>query len=116
VIDNAAIDMPFANTFERDLHFAKHGHKFGAADALEYERMADAFMFGLMGVDTQECIRPGGIDRVRFDFSTHHEGVACIIPEFVRTFYPVRQLTIARHGGEEGYFAYECARISGMNL
>ena len=78
--------------------------------------MADAFMFGLMGVDTQECIRPGGIDRVRFDFSTHHEGVACIIPEFVRTFYPVRQLTIARHGGEEGYFAYECARISGMNL
>ena len=108
--------MPFANAIERDMHFSKHGHKFGAADAFEYERMADVFMFGAIGIDTRECIRPGNIDRVRFDFGSHYQGVACIVPEFVRTFYPVRARTVANHGGEERYFAYECARISRVNL
>ena len=116
MIVKATVAVPFANTFERDLHFAKHGHKFGAADALQYERMADVFMFGGIGVETHECIRPRNTDRVRFDFGTHYEGVACIVPEFVRTFYPVRAATIARHGDEAGYFAYECGRVSGVNL
>ena len=104
--------MPFSSRFERDLHFTKHGHKFGATDAEEYERMADAFMFGAMDVDAQECIRPSNIDRVRFGFGTHYEGVACIVPVFVRTFYPVQLTIIARHGGEAGYFSYECGRVN----
>ncbi len=110
--------MPFANLFERDLHFTKHGHKFGALDAPEYERMADAFMYGPMDDDTSECIRPDGIDRVRFGFVTHYEGIACQVPapEVIRTFYPVRLTTIARHGGEAAYFAFECNRRSGVDL
>lgn len=108
--------MPFANAYERDIHFVKHGHKFGASDALEYERMADEFMFGPLGAQTHECIRPEGIDRIRFDFGTRYEGVACRAPEFLRTFYPVRTTTIARHGGEAAYFAYECSRRGGVNL
>jgi hypothetical protein len=110
--------MPFANLFERDLHFTKHGHKFGAVDAPEYERMADAFMYGPMDDDTNECIRPEGIDRVRFGFVTHYEGIACRVPapEVIRTFYPVRLTTIARRGGEASYFTFECNRRSGVDL
>ncbi len=107
--------MPFINTFEREIHFIKHGEKFGAADAEEYERMADVFMFGPMYDDTKECIRPDR-DRVRFNFATHYEGVACTNPEFVRTFYPVMAKLIARYGGEARYFAYECSRRVGVNL
>jgi len=103
--------MPFANDIERDLHFAKHGHKFRALDAFQYETMADQFMFGALSADTRECIRPSQVDRVRFGFVTHYQGIACMTPEFVRTFYPVKQTTIARRGGEAGYFAYECSRI-----
>lgn len=103
--------MPFANTFERDLHYAKHGHHFGAADAFEYERLADDFLYGPMGADTHECIRPLGKDRVRFDYGTHFEGVACRLPEFVRTFYPVGLGLIRRRGGEAGYFTHECGRV-----
>jgi hypothetical protein len=110
VLKNSVSVVPFANPFERELHFTKHGHKFGAKNASEYERMADAFMFGPMALDTHECIRPRNIDRVRFDFATHYEGVACISPEFIRTFYPVGRKLIVRHGGERGYFTYECNR------
>lgn len=103
---------------ERDLHFTKHGHKFGAADASEYERMADEFMFGAQPVDARDCMRPNYGDRVRFGFVSHLEGVARRIPapECVRTFFPAKRTTIARHGGEAGYFRFECDRIPGINL
>ncbi|MCI0403927.1 MAG: hypothetical protein L0212_10450 [Acidobacteria bacterium] len=103
--------MPFANTLELDIHFKKHGHKFGLATKEEYERLADAFMFGPMNASTKECIRPNGNDRLRFDFVTVHFGVASVAPEFVRTFYPVERRKVLRHGGSAGYFAYECARV-----
>jgi hypothetical protein len=110
--------MPFANQLERDLHFTKHGHKFGAVDALEYERMAETFLFGQLGDDARDCFRTNGQDRVRFGFVTRLEGVAQAPPaiEYIRTFFPVRMTMIARRGGEAGYFAYECARVPGINL
>lgn len=112
--------MPFADGFERDLHFKKHGHKFGAADAVEYERMADHFMYGPLDPDARECTRPVGPtgvqDKVRFDFGTHYEAIACIVPSFLRTFFPVELRFILRRGGETGYFAYECGRMAGVNL
>jgi hypothetical protein len=110
--------MPFCNTWERDTHFVKHGHKFGAADAEEYERMADTFVLGATAGDARDCIRPNDGDRVRFGFVTHLEGIVRRRPEpeCVRSFYPVRETIIARHGGEAGYFSYECARAFGVNL
>ena len=104
--------MPFANKRERDIHFIKHGHKVSALDAVEYERMADLFIYGAMATDARECIRPNKIDRVRFGFITHLLGVACISPDFVRTFHPIRPTRIARYGGESGYFSFECSRIN----
>ncbi len=104
--------MPFANSFERNIHFVKHGHKFGAADALEYERMADQFMYGLLDIDTHECTRPNNVDYIRFGFGTHYEGIICMIRDVLRTFYPVEAIVIARHGGETNYFAHECSRIT----
>lgn len=110
--------VPFCNVWERDTHFAKHGHKFGATDAMEYERMADSFVFGAMAGDGRDCTRPNDGDRVRFGFVTHLEGIVRRRPEpeCVRSFYPVERTVIARHGGEAAYFARECARIPGVNL
>jgi hypothetical protein len=95
---------------ELALHFRKHGHKVGAATAADYEQMADAFMFGPMNADTQECTRPAGRRRCRLDFRAVHFGVACVVPAFVITFYPPDARTVARHGGMNRYFLYECGR------
>jgi hypothetical protein len=102
--------MPFVSPWERDIHFARHGHKLGAANAQEYERMADDFMFGNLLPDTRECLRPG-VDRLRLGFTTRNFGVACTHPIFVRTFYPVKASVIVGRGGVATYFAYECARV-----
>ena len=66
-------------------------------------------------VDARDCVRPNYGHRVRFGFVSHLEGVARRIPapECVRTFFPVKRTTIARHGGEAGYFRFECDRIPG---
>lgn len=108
--------MPFANAWERDTHFAKHGHKFGSADPLEYEQMADTFMYGPIAEDARECVRPLGIDRLRFGFRTHHLGVSCVSPSFLRTFYVVGTKVVTRHGGETAYFAWDCGRVGAANL
>lgn len=104
--------MPFANVWERDIHYARHGHEFGAADPVEYERLADAFMYGAMSTTTHECTRPQGIDRIRFDFANYHEAVARISPAFVKTYFIVRNKTVVRHGGSSGYFAWDCGRVA----
>lgn len=103
--------MPFSSQFERDIHFAKHGSEFGAVDALDYERMADAFMTGPIDSNTHECIRPQGRDRLRFGFVTLWLGVACVAPVFIKTFHVVRLLAVASHGGSAGYFSWQCGRI-----
>ena len=104
--------MPFRNDYDRDIHFEKHGQQFGASDALDYERMADAFMHGAIEVDARACTRPNGVDRVRFGFSTRKEGVACIQPDFLRTFYRVSLGVIRRRGGNSKYFCHECGRMN----
>lgn len=103
--------MPFENEFERDTHFAKHGHEFGIATAEEYEQVADAFMFGTIEADARECIRPQGTDRLRFGFFTHRLGVACTQPEFIKTFHIVRRRTVLSHRDSAGYFAWQCGRM-----
>lgn|ERR1035437_232307 len=95
---------------ERAIHFAKHGHKFGARTEIDYEMLADLFMFGAIDADTRECVRPGGINRVRFRTTNLHFGIACVHPAFIRTFYPVSAGHVAYHGGPNRYFAYECRR------
>ena len=104
--------VPFQNQAERAIHFAKHGHEFGARDELEYERLADQFLFGEMNADTRECIRPNGNDRLRLDYVVVHFGVACIVPALIRTFYRVKGQTITRHDGSAGFFRYECGRMT----
>lgn len=90
----------------------KHGAKFGVTTEAEYEQMADAFMFDAMDADTRECVRPSLTDRLRFKAVNRHFGVACIQPAFVRTFYPVPPKRIAKRGGPEPFFAYECGRTN----
>ena len=103
--------MPFANAFERAIHFTKHGHKFGLTNENAYEQMADLFMFGPMNADTRECTRPNGNDRLRCETVIRHFGVATIVPALVLTFYPLKASIIHNHGGINGYFTFECGRI-----
>ena len=104
--------MPFLNPTELSIHFVKHGHKFGATDEREYEQLAEQFMFGPMNADTRQCIRPNGVDRLRLEEAVRHFGVACIQPEFIRTFYPIAQHKIDSRGGTAGYLAYQCGRVT----
>jgi hypothetical protein len=104
--------MPFANDMERELHFWKHGEEFGAVDAMDYERMADGFLYDPLTGNVHECNRTNGRDRVRFDFGTYIEGVACLRPDFIRTFFVVSLGLVNRHGGPTGYFAHECNRVN----
>jgi hypothetical protein len=93
-----------------NIHFQKHGYKFGLKTAAEYEQMADTFMFGMMNADTRECNRPGKKRRCRLEFTAVHFGVAQRIPAFLLSFYPPAASMIAKHGGLNGFFTFECAR------
>jgi hypothetical protein len=105
--------LPFANQFELALHFEKHGRKFGLlpGQEAEYERMADEFLFGDMPPRVKQCIRANGIDRLRFCFRRTFFGVACLIPECVRTFYPPEDEVIIARGGNAAFFRFECGRV-----
>ena len=102
--------VPFANQYERESHFVRHGAEFGAANAIEYETIADAFMYGALEPDARQCVRPNGIDTVRFNFVTHFQAIAH--PRALRTFYVVKASVIANHGNELGYHHYECNRTN----
>lgn len=102
--------MPFATATERDIHFKRHGHEFGAASAIEYEQLADAFMYGPMSVNVHECIRPNGTRRNRMHFVTVHFGVAVVNRNVLITFYIPSPSTVKRHGGVAKLFADYCAR------
>jgi hypothetical protein len=95
------------------MHFQKHGHQFGAVDAVDYEIMADDFMFGEMDTHTWQCQRPLQGSRLRFNTWNKKFGAASpVTPEFVKTFYVVSQRYVNSHGGEMAYFGWECGRIN----
>ncbi len=100
--------MPFSTALNRAMHFRKHGHEFGAADEVDYDRMADAFMFGAMNASTHECVRPNAIDRLRFDDSNRTFGAACLRPVVLKTFYTVSFLKVMRRGRNSRIF---CSRV-----
>lgn len=102
--------MPFANDQERALHFKRHGHEFQAANALEYENMADAFMTAPLAITMRECVRPNGTDRVRINIANKHFGVGVVQSEIVQTFYIVPMHKVIRRGGIVAFHNYECAR------
>jgi hypothetical protein len=102
--------MPFASPDERAIHYKKHGLKFGAADELQYEQMADAFMTAVLTLTMRECVRPGGIDRLRVNIANKHFGVGIVQTTTIRTFYIVPIHSINAHGGIAGYFTYQCGR------
>ena len=104
--------MPFATSLDRATHFIRHGTEFGCATEIEYEQLAEQFLFGPLEAVTLECVRPNGNDRLRFRPTNRDFGVACVIPAFIRTFYRERLLKIQKHGGPNGFFGYECARIN----
>lgn len=104
--------MPFANPFQRAIHFQKHGHEFAASSAIEYEQMADAFMTSPLLLTMRECIRPGGSDRVRINIANKHFGVAIVSSSVIKTFYIIPVHQILRRGDVTSFFSYECARIN----
>jgi pyocin large subunit-like protein len=102
--------MPFANAHERAIHFAKHGHEFGASSEIDYERMADAFMSRPMTMTMRECIRPNGTRRLRVNVANDHFGVAVVSANTVVTYYVIPFHRKHRRGGIVPFFADECSR------
>jgi len=102
--------MPFANAFERDIHFKKHGSAFGATTEIQYEQMADAFMVVPLVLTMRQCIRPNGIDRVRINIANKHFGVGAVASLIIKTYYIVPFHRYVRRNGIVGFFNYECAR------
>ena len=54
-------------------HFSAHGHEFGVSIEQDYERLAEAFMFGTRGANVEECFRPQG-GFARYDTVTQEYG------------------------------------------
>lgn len=102
--------MPFANAYERAIHFARHGHEFGASTELDYEHMADMFLNRPTTITTRECLRPNRMRRLRVDIANDHFGVAVAGSDTVVTYYVVPFHRKHRRGGIAGFFASECSR------
>jgi len=103
--------VPFASAYKLASHFVAHGHEFGAANEIEYERMADMFMSQPMQPDLYECIRLTGMgDRIRLDGAIGYYGVAYGTLT-IRTFHTKTQYQIAHAGGPQGYVNRKCAEI-----
>lgn len=102
--------MPFRTVYDRDTHFKRHGAEFGAATEVEYEAMADRFMFGPMNADTRDCTRASRDSYLRMDLARTDFGVTCVNRVFLRTFYRPTAAKIRNRGGAEAFLASECAR------
>jgi hypothetical protein len=107
--------VPFANPYLLQIHFDKHGHKFGATSETDYERMADAFMSQPPRPDLYDgtCVNPrpnGVIDRLRLEGLTLHFGVAFGV-DTVRTFHPKSQRKVVGAGGPRAFVDQECLEI-----
>lgn len=101
--------VPFPSATQRAIHFAKHGHKFGAVDEFDYERMADVFMGLPLHPNIHECYRAfGTFDRIRLDALTRYFGVA-YNGMILRTFHTRSVAEIAARGGPQGFVLYKCS-------
>jgi hypothetical protein len=99
--------VPFSNINQREKHFAKHGHKVGAASPIDYEDLADAFMFGPRDMFTFECERKD-LDAVRLHFVDYRFAVGDPQEMIVRTFHPKEHHIIDYHGGPLNCLKFEC--------
>jgi hypothetical protein len=117
----------FVNARQRNRKFSKHGAEFGASNAEDYERSADAFLGGVVPSGVHECARKEG-DRVRYNPQNDAYGVIDAAG-IIRTYYKpvpcssirdallrasVRQAGMCHgHATNLLYFQSECRRIYG---
>jgi hypothetical protein len=105
------VTVPFRDSKQRAIHYQKHGHRFGARDEYDYERIADAFMAGPLHPNLFECYRiTGTLDRIRLDGSTRYYGVAYNI-SVLRTFHIKDASQIAARGGPHGFVQHKCSEV-----
>ena len=101
--------MPFSNIDQREKHFLKHGHKVGAANPVDYEDLADTFIFGPKDVFTFDCERKN-LDIVRLHFVDYRFAVGDLEQRIVRTFHPKEHHIVDYYGGPLAYLKYECTQ------
>lgn len=75
----------FVSIAQLNRHFQEHGGDFGASDASDYERMADAFLGGIKAATVHECVRQSGM-KVRYDPADEAFGVIDNA-DIIRTYY-----------------------------
>ena len=108
--------VPFANDYQRSIHFAAHKHEFGVATEEDYERMADAFMAQAANANLYDgtCVTPrrdnGLCDRLRLDNISLWYGVAYGALT-VRTLHKRKRKTITRAGGPRAFINAKCLEV-----
>lgn len=100
VVDNA---VPFKHRHDLERRFVRHGDRFNAKTADEYEKLADDFMTKALGEGTSECCRPNG-DFVRFDPKTLKFRLRAAAG-YIRTFMVVKTLPSDRLTAWEYYLS-----------
>jgi pyocin large subunit-like protein len=64
----------FESVAQLNHHFQEHGGNFGASNASDYERMADALLGGSKAATVHECVRSCGM-KLRYDPADEAFGV-----------------------------------------
>jgi len=100
--------VPFQTPADRADYFQKHGGQYIVATELEYEALADAFMFSPLTPDVRQCYRPQG-DRLRYRDASNDLGIVNR-NYFLKTFFKPDP-AIHGHATNIDYFNHECLRI-----
>jgi pyocin large subunit-like protein len=103
----ALITKGFVSIAELNRHFQKHGGDFGASNANEYERMADAFLGGSKTATAHECVRSGRV-KVRYDPSDEAFGLIDSADIICTYFKPVPCSTLPGALREAARLAGRC--------
>jgi pyocin large subunit-like protein len=75
----------FESVSQLNHHFQEHGDDFGASNASDYERMADAFLGGTKVDTVHECIRACGM-KLRYDSTDDAFGIIDSV-NIIRTYF-----------------------------
>lgn len=80
--------MPYFDSKELPIHYAKHGGEFAALTHAEYERLANQFLTVPLRPGLMECTRKKG-DIVRYDTASEEYGVLSA-GGLIRTYFKPR--------------------------
>ena len=78
--------LVFRTSEQRRKHFRKHGAKFGAVSAIQYEEFASNFLTAALNSHSEDCARRQNNDYIRFDSGNNVIGIISF-DGFIKTYF-----------------------------